>query len=96
MEDHTSTPGTIFPFGLVMIDEPANVGVSTFANNGEVLLTVNCRNGGDCGQVIIGLSAHQTLQLIERLQVHADICGRAIVDGKGGAQFPIASPPDRT
>jgi hypothetical protein len=82
-----TTPGTILPGGIVLIDEPAHVNVTTFAANGEVLLTFNTRPGGNCGQVIIGLTPHQTLQLIERLQAHADVCGRAIVDGKGGARF---------
>lgn len=82
-----STPGTILPGGIVLIDEPEHVNVTTFAENGEVLLTFNTRPGGNCGQVIIGLSAHQALQLIKRLQTHADACGRAIVNGKGGARF---------
>lgn len=86
----TPTPGSILPGGIVLIDEPASVGVTTFAANGEVLLTFNNRPGGECGQVIIGLSPYQAMQLIERLQSHADICGRAIADGKGGAQFPKA------
>lgn len=84
----TSTPGSILPGGIVLIDEPAHVNVTTFANQGDVLLTFNTRPGGNCGQVIIGLSANQTLQLIERLQAHADACGRAMVEGRGGARFP--------
>ena len=44
------------------------------------------------GQMIIGLTAHQTLQLIARLQAHADICGRAIAEGKGGNRFPEKAP----
>jgi hypothetical protein len=83
-----STPGSILPGGIVLIDEPASVGVTTFAENGEMMLTFNNRPGGECGQVIIGLSAHQAMQLIERLQTHADACGRAIVNGKGGTRFP--------
>jgi len=86
-----TTPGTILPGGIVLIDEPAHVNVTTFVANGEVLLTFNCRTGGDCGQVIIGLTPNQSLQLIERLQAHSDACGRAIVNGKGGARFPDAS-----
>jgi hypothetical protein len=88
----SSTPGTILPGGIVLIDEPAHCNVTTFAANGEVLLTFNCRSGGNCGQVIIGLSANQALQLIERLQAHADACGRAVVDGKGGTRFPPTAP----
>lgn len=88
-----STPGDIMPGGIVLIDEPASVGVATFAANGEVLLTFNCRGGGTCAQVIIGLSAHQNLQLIERLQKHADICGKAVADGKGGTRWPDQEKP---
>lgn len=82
-----SEPGSILPGGIVLIDEPANIGVSTFASNGDVLLTISTRPGGNCGQVIIGLTANQTLQLIERLQTYSDIYGRAVADGKGGAGF---------
>ncbi|MGY3615637.1 hypothetical protein [Bradyrhizobium sp. USDA 10063] len=88
----SSTPGTILPGGIVLIDEPAHAGVTTFAENGEVLLTFNTREGGDCGQVIIGLTPNQCLQLIERLQAHADTCGRAVVKGKGGVRFPDCAP----
>jgi len=83
-----ATPGSILPGGIVLIDEPAFAGVATFAANGEVLLTFNCRPGGDCGQVIIGLTPRQAVQLIERLQSHEDVYQRAIVQGKGGAEFP--------
>jgi hypothetical protein len=81
-----STPSS-FLGGIVLVDEPAGVGVTTFAGNGEVLLTFNLRPGGDCSQIIIGLSAHQTLQLIDRLQAHSDLCGKAIAEGKGGNRF---------
>jgi hypothetical protein len=87
-----STPGSILPGGIVLIDEPAHVNVTTFADNGEVLLTFNTRPGGECGQVIIGLTPHQALQLIERLQAHNDVCARAIAEGKGGARFNEKSP----
>ena len=87
-----STPGSILPGGIVLIDEPAHVNVTTFVDCGDVLLTFNTRPGGNCGQVIIGLSANQTLQLIERLQAHADACGRAVVEGRGGARFPEKTP----
>jgi hypothetical protein len=83
----TLTPGLILPGGIILIDEPAHVGVTTFAGNGEVLLTFHTRPGGNCGQVIIGLSAQQALQLIERLQTHSEVCRRAVADGKGGAPF---------
>lgn len=72
--------------GVVLMDEPAHAGVATFASNGEVLLTFTSR-GGACGQVIVGLTPHQVMQLIERLQAHSDICARAIAEGKGGARF---------
>ena len=68
---------SILPGGIVLIDEPAHCNVTTFAAQGDVLLTFNTRPGGECGQVIIGLSAHQAVQLIERLQTHADACARA-------------------
>lgn len=84
----SALPGTILPGGIVLIDEPAHVNVMTFAERGDVLLTFNTRPGGNCGQVIIGLSANQALQLIERLQTHADACGRAVAEGRGGARFP--------
>lgn len=90
MSDATATPGTILPGGIVLIDEPAHVNVTTFAQRGDVLLTFNTRPGGNCGQVFIGLSAHQALQLIERLRAHADACERAVVEGRGGARFPDA------
>lgn len=87
----SSTPASILPGGIILIDEPAHAGVTTFTGNGEVLLTFNMRAGGDFSQIIMGLTAHQTLQLIERLQAHADVCAKAIVDGKGGAKFPERS-----
>jgi hypothetical protein len=87
-----STPGAILPGGIVLIDEPASFGVTTFANNGEVLLTFTCRPGDQCGQVILGLSPHQAVQLIEGLQKHGDACLRAIAEGKGGARFAEAKP----
>lgn len=83
-----TTPGTILPGGIVLIDEPAHVNVTTFAQNGEVLLTFNCKDGGNCSQVIIGLSPNQAMQLIDRLQQHHDACTRAIANGKGGTRFP--------
>jgi hypothetical protein len=88
----TSTPGAILPGGIVLIDEPAHVNVTTFAQLGDVLLCFNARPGGDCDQVLIGLTANQALQLIERLQAHADACARAVVEGRGGARFPDHAP----
>jgi hypothetical protein len=84
----TATPGSILPGGIILIDEPAFAGVTTFVANGEVLLTFNMRPGADFGQIIMGMTPHQTLQLIERLQAHADVCARAVAEGKGGARFP--------
>lgn len=88
-----TTPGNILPGGIVLIDEPAFAGVTTFTENGEVLLTFNCRPGGNCGQVIIGLTPYQAMQLIERLQAHHDVCLRAVALGKGGAKFPDKASP---
>lgn len=83
-----ATPGSILPGGIVLIDEPAHANVTTFADNGEVLLTFNCRPGGNCGQVIVGLTPNQAMQLVERLQMHHDACLRAVALGKGGGRFP--------
>lgn len=88
----TAAPGSILPGGIVLIDEPAHVNVTTFAENGEVLLTFNCRGGADISQIIIGLSPMQTVQLVERLQQHHDACLRAVALGKGGARFPDKAP----
>lgn len=88
-----STAGEILPGGIVLIDEPESVGVTTFADNGEVLLTFNCRPGGSCGQVILGLSPYQAMELIEALQKHGDACSRAIVEGKGGRRFFVPVKP---
>lgn len=83
-----ATPGSILPGGIVLIDEPAHCNVTTFAEAGDVMLTFNTRPGGNCGQVIIGLTGNQVLQLIERLNMHADACGRAVAEGRGGRRFP--------
>lgn len=83
-----STPGMILRGGIVLIDEPEHVNVTTFEGTGDVLLTFNTRPGGDCDQVMIGLSASQALTLIERLRAHADACERAVAEGRGGARFP--------
>lgn len=85
-------PGTILPGGIVLVDEPEHCNVTTFADRGEVLLTFNSRDGGNVGQVIIGLTGHQALQLIQRLQEHSDTCARAIAEGRGGARFPDKAP----
>jgi len=87
-----STPGSITPGGIVLIDEPAHASVTTFAANGDVLLTINMRPGSEIGQLIIGLSAHQALQLIERLQENAEHCRAAVAGGKGGNKFPDQAP----
>jgi hypothetical protein len=92
MSGERSVPGAILPGGIVLIDEPAHANVTTFADRGDVLLSFNTRPGGNCGQVIIGLTANQALQLIERLQAHADACARAVVEGRGGARFPDRAP----
>lgn len=86
-----STPGR-YMAGIVLVDEPAGLGIATFAANGEVLLTFNCRGGGDVGQVIIGLTPNQALQLLERLHTYDDVYHRAVLDGKGGARFPEVKP----
>jgi hypothetical protein len=83
-----STPGTILPGGIVLIDEPAGVGVSTFERTGDVMLTIETRPGGNCGQVMIGLTANQALQLIDRLQANAFACRLAVAEGRGGVRFP--------
>jgi hypothetical protein len=90
----TGTPGSLMPGGIVLVDEPAHANVTTFTHNGEVLLTFNMRPGAEIGQILIGLTANQTLQLIARLQEHSDVCGRAIVEGKGGTKFPYRAPHD--
>jgi hypothetical protein len=77
----------ILPGGIVLIDEPAGCAMNTFAGTGELLLSFNCRPGGNCGQVIIGLTAWQATQLIERLQKYEDVYKKVIVAGKGGAKF---------
>jgi hypothetical protein len=81
-------PGAILPLGLVLIDEPAAISVGTFLN-GEVLMNISCRPGGNCGQVIVGLTPNMLMQLIGQLQAHSDICTRAIAEGKGGARFEV-------
>jgi hypothetical protein len=50
------------------------------------------RPGSEIGQLIIGLSAHQALQLIERLQENAEHCRAAVAGGKGGNKFPDQAP----
>ena len=82
-----ATPGSILPGGIVLMDEPDSAGLTTFAANGEVLLTFFARPGGDCGQVIIGLTPNQAVQLIQMLHTHDDVYARAIANGKGGARF---------
>jgi hypothetical protein len=84
-----SNPGLWLPFGLVMADEPTNVGITTFAENGEVLMTFNMREGGNVSQVIIGLTPNQAMELIRRLHTYDDVYARAIAEGKGcGCKAP--------
>jgi hypothetical protein len=82
-----STPGAVLPGGIVLVDEPESLGISTFADSGEVLMTITCRPGDDCSQIIIGLTANQAVQMVEALHMHNDACLRAIAQGKGGAKF---------
>lgn len=78
--------------GIALIDEPAHVNVTTFGHDGTVMLTFNTRDGGDLGQIMIGLSPNQTVELIRRLHAFDDLCLRAIASGKGGASFPDKGP----
>jgi len=79
---------SLLPPGILLIDEPKSVGVGTFGN-GEVLMNLVCREGGDVSQVILGLTPHMAMQLIELLQTHSDVYTRAIAEGKGGARFEV-------
>jgi hypothetical protein len=83
----SATPGSILPGGIVLMDEPASIGLTTFSNNGEVLLTFNARPGGNCGQIILGLTPNMALQLRQALDKYGDVCARWIAEGKGGASF---------
>jgi hypothetical protein len=80
----TAGPG-IFMGGIVLIDEPVGIGVTTFSGSGEMLMTITAHGGGDVGQVIVGLTANQAVQLIQRLQKYEDVYTRAIAQGRGGA-----------
>lgn len=88
MTDKPSTPGTYLPVGIVVADEPAQANVAVFVDAGNMLLTLDLQPGGNVSQIMIGLTAHQVLQLIERFSTHADVFGRAIVEGRGGMRFP--------
>ena len=72
----------MFPFkGL--IDEPAGIGITTFAANGEVSMTITAAR-----RQFSSRRFEQTrLQLIQRPQVHSDACEHAVAEGKGGARF---------
>ena len=83
----TPTPGSILPGGIVLMDEPASIALNTFGDSGEVLLAFNARPGGDCGQVILGLTPNMALQLRAALDKHGDVCARYVAEGKGGAKF---------
>jgi hypothetical protein len=88
MTDRTATPGTLLLGEILIADEPAHIGVTTFRGDGTVLLTVNFRAGADVSQLMLGLSAQQALQLIERLSAHSDEYRRAVAEGHGGVRFP--------
>jgi hypothetical protein len=77
-------PG-IFMGGIVLIDEPVGIGITTFSGSGEMLMTITAHGGGDVGQVIVGMTANQVVQLIQRLQKYEDVYNRAIAEGRGGA-----------
>jgi hypothetical protein len=88
MSGRIGTPGSILPGGIVVIDEPEHVNVTAFADTGDVLVTFNTRPGGDCGQVIIGLSANQVVELVRRLRHNIEHSERAEAEGRGGTRFP--------
>ena len=88
----TATPGSILPGGIVLMDEPESIALNTFANNGEVLLAFNARPGGNCGQIILGLTPNMALQLREALDKYSDVCARYVAEGKGGAKFTEKKP----
>ena len=50
-------------------------------------MVFTCRDGGTCSQMIIGLSANQTVQLFDWMGAHVDTCRSAIAEGNGGVQF---------
>jgi hypothetical protein len=86
-DEPPGTPGANTGLGIVLMDEPAGVGVTTFADNGEVLLTFNARTGADFSQIIIGLSPRMVVELTLRLSKSLDHCAAAIRAGKGGRNF---------
>lgn len=83
-------PGRIVAGGIVLFDEPAHVNVTTFEANGDVMLVFNARPGADFGQVFIGLSAAQAIELVRRLELNLDHSRRAVAEGRGGATFEDA------
>ncbi len=88
-----STPGTLLLGQILIADEPAHVHVTVFADEGSAMLTFNLREGSEVGQIMLGLSPHQVMQLIERLSAYSDVCGRAIAEGRGGVRFPDMGAP---
>ncbi len=89
---HDSKPRKTVARSILIADEPAHAGVTVFDGDGTALLTINLRKGADVSQMIIGLSPHQTLQLLERLSRHAGVCRKAVAEGHGGARFPDQAP----
>lgn len=87
MADKPATAGSVLMGQILVAEEPDHAGVTVFSDDGTLLLTVNLRKGADISQIMLGLSANQALQLIERLSTHADECRRAVAEGRGGARF---------
>jgi len=87
MISETSTPGIILPGGIVLVDEPATLHLSVFHDYARISMVFTCRDGGTCSQMIIGLSANQTVQLFDWMGAHVDTCRSAIAEGNGGVQF---------
>lgn len=81
-------PSAILPGGIVVMDEPAHCNVTVFADRGEVLLVFNGRDDGVIGQIFVGLTGNQTLQLIDRLTTHYEFCTKAAREGRGGSSWP--------
>lgn len=67
--------------GILLADEPA-IGVTTFAENGEVLLTLTLT--GELSQAIIGLTPVQAIELHEKLGANLHHCRAAVGAGMTG------------
>ena len=78
---------TMLPGGILLMDEPESVALATFAANGEVIMTINARPGGHCGQIILGLTPRMAMQLLDMLHKYDDVYAQAVAAGKGGAKF---------